>query len=58
MEIKTRVGNTPEPDDLIGRDRLLSRIWSLLPEKNILLLAPRNAYAVAATSSGGASDWT
>ena len=41
MKIKTRVGNIPEPDDLIGRDRLLDRIWGLLPANNILLLAPR-----------------
>jgi hypothetical protein len=35
------VGNTPEPDQLYGRDELIGRIWRQLAGNNILLLGPR-----------------
>ena len=34
-------GNVPEPDELYGRDRLISHLWRQLQGNNILLLAPR-----------------
>lgn len=35
------VGNTPEPEELYGRDDLVARIWRQIPRNNILLLGPR-----------------
>lgn len=41
MPTNNIVGNTPEPDELYGRDELVLRIWRQLAGNNILLLGPR-----------------
>ena len=40
---KTRslVGAIPEPEELYGREALISHLWRMLDANNILLLAPR-----------------
>jgi AAA+ ATPase superfamily predicted ATPase len=40
---KTRniVGNVPEPNELYGREELVSHVWRQIEGNNILLLAPR-----------------
>ncbi len=39
--IRNIVGNVPEPDELYGREALVSHVWRQLEGNNILLLAPR-----------------
>ena len=41
MVIRNIVGNVPEPEELYGREDLISHLWRQIRGNNILLLAPR-----------------
>jgi hypothetical protein len=40
-QIRSLVGQIPEPQELYGRDDFLEHLWRLLAGNNVLLLAPR-----------------
>src|SRR5216117_3381058 len=40
-QIRSLVGQIPEPDELYGRTDFIDHLWKLLEGNNVLLLAPR-----------------
>ena len=40
-QIRSLVGQIPDPHELYGRDDFIEHLWRLIDGNNILLLAPR-----------------